>query len=56
MKATHYTDVLIVIGSLNTGGTEKHLLQILPRLKKRGFKKALVTLKKGQSIDLSLGV
>ena len=24
--------------------------------KKRGFKKALVTLKKGQSIDLSLGV
>ena len=24
--------------------------------KKRGFKKALITLKKGQSIDLSLGV
>ena len=43
MKATHYTDVLIVIGSLNTGGTEKHLLQILPRLKKRGFKIAIAT-------------
>ncbi len=38
MKTTHFTDVLIVIGSLNTGGTERHLLQVLPRLQKEGFR------------------
>lgn len=31
-------DILYVIGSLNRGGAEKHLLHILPRLNKKRFK------------------
>ena len=44
---------VIKINTINTKGKNKIVRGKLG--KKKGFKKALVTLKKGQSIDLSLG-
>ena len=38
MQATDCTDILIVIGSLDSGGTKKHLLQVVPRLQEQGFR------------------
>ncbi len=37
-------DVYFVIGSLNLGGTERHLLQILPRISARGYAITVLTL------------
>ena len=51
------TDTKALKTKINTI-TKKEKLKIVRGRpgKKKGFKKALVTLKKGQSIDLSLGV
>ncbi len=37
--------ILYVIGSLNTGGAERHLIQVLPGIKRRGYDVAVFTLK-----------
>lgn len=46
--------VLIVIGSLDLGGTEMHLLQVLPKLAKSGFSIAVYTLSKRGNLASTL--
>tara|TARA_Y100000588_G_scaffold133008_1_gene145842 strand:+ start:8794 stop:9954 length:1161 start_codon:yes stop_codon:yes gene_type:complete len=41
MKNAKTIDILIIIGSLDTGGTERHLTQVLPRLKQEGIRIAI---------------
>jgi glycosyltransferase involved in cell wall biosynthesis len=36
-------DVLVIIGSLDVGGTEKHLLNVIPRLSQQGLQIAIAT-------------
>lgn len=42
--STHGVDVCVVIGSLEVGGTERHLLQVLPALVRRGLRCMVSTL------------
>jgi glycosyltransferase involved in cell wall biosynthesis len=35
--ASSLPSILIIVGSLDRGGTERHLLQVLPALRRRGF-------------------
>ena len=41
MKSSLSLDVLVIIGSLDLGGTEKHLLNIVPRLGEQGLQIAV---------------
>ena len=43
MKNNNF-DILYIIGDFNLGGTEKHLLYILPLIKKTGLKILLIKL------------
>ncbi len=43
-EATGRARILVVIGSLNRGGTEQHLLQVMPRLDRRRFVVEVFTL------------
>lgn len=42
--SAHGVDVCVVIGSLEVGGTERHLLQVLPALVRRGLRCMVTTL------------
>lgn len=46
--------VLIVIGQLDLGGTEKHLAAVLPRLAANGFEVAVFALKDGGAVSTML--
>jgi glycosyltransferase involved in cell wall biosynthesis len=44
-------DVLVVIGKLDLGGTENHLLKVLPRLAERGVKVRILAMRGGGALD-----
>ena len=51
MTKEHLREIIVIIASLELGGTETHLLNILPRLKKMGFNiKVLTFIKKGMLV------
>ena len=43
MKSPLSLDVLVIIGSLDVGGTEKQLLNVIPRLREKGLQIAIAT-------------
>lgn len=46
--------LLVIANGLEVGGTERHLLQILPALKQRGFDVQLLLLRRGGALEVEM--
>ena len=55
-KSTSMSEFNKVVFKVHNGASKNSIKKSIEKIFKTGIKKAIVTLKKGQSIDLSMGI